>query len=77
MAGTPSRARACELALIGQPWGWETVERAAAALAEDFTPLSDLRASAGYRMTAAQNLLRKVFIESTEPQMATRVAAHG
>ena len=33
------------------------------ALAEDFTPLTDHRASAEYRMKAAQNLLLKYFLE--------------
>jgi xanthine dehydrogenase small subunit len=35
------------------------VEAACAALAEDFKPLSDPRASSWYRLTTAQNLLRK------------------
>ncbi|MEO0607163.1 MAG: xanthine dehydrogenase small subunit [Pseudomonadota bacterium] len=69
LAGTPKRAPACEAALIGSPWSAETITRAMAALIEDFTPLSDMRASSDYRMKTAQNLLRKVFLES---QLATR-----
>ena len=34
-----------------------------AALAKDFTPLTDMRASAEYRMKAAQNLLLRAFAE--------------
>jgi xanthine dehydrogenase small subunit len=30
-------------------------------MAGDFTPMSDMRASAGYRMLTAQNLLRRYF----------------
>ncbi|MDB5471060.1 MAG: xdhA [Caulobacter sp.] len=60
MAATPKRAAAGEAALIGRPWTDETVEMAAAALAEDFQPIDDMRASAAYRLTAAQNLLRKL-----------------
>ena len=76
MAGTPKRALACEAALIGQPWSWATVEDACAALETDFTPLSDMRASANYRMTAAKNLLRKVMAEH-EAGAPIRALAHG
>jgi len=65
MAAIPQRARAAELALQGQRWAPDTIESAVAALAEDFAPLSDMRASAAYRLLAAQNLLRKFVLEST------------
>ena len=64
MAATPRRASACEAALAGRPWTEETVEAAVGALAEDFTPIDDMRASAAYRLAAAGNLLRKLFVES-------------
>jgi xanthine dehydrogenase small subunit len=64
MAATPKRAPACEAALAGQPWTEATCRRAAAALATDYAPISDLRASAGYRMAVAQNLLRRFHLES-------------
>jgi xanthine dehydrogenase small subunit len=64
MAATPKRAAACEAALTGQPWTRETVETAVAALAQDFTPISDMRASAAYRLDAAQNMIRRAFLES-------------
>jgi xanthine dehydrogenase small subunit len=35
-----------------------------AVLADDYTPLSDLRASAGYRLQVAQNLLRRFWLET-------------
>ncbi|SFG93420.1 xanthine dehydrogenase small subunit [Palleronia marisminoris] len=63
MAATPKRARAAEAVLTGRPWTAESFEAAAEALAEDFTPFSDWRASAGYRTMAAQNLLRRFFLE--------------
>jgi xanthine dehydrogenase small subunit len=63
MAGIPARAPACEAALIGKPWSDGTVEAAAAALAQDYRPLSDLRGSAGYRLAAAANLLRGLSLE--------------
>ena len=59
MAATPKRANAAEAALTGQTWSAAAFEAAARALTGDFTPLSDWRASAGYRMLAAQNLLRR------------------
>jgi xanthine dehydrogenase small subunit len=77
MAATPRRAGACEAALVGRPWDFATVQTAAAALAADFQPISDMRASAAYRLLAAQNLLRKVLIETTMPDTATRVRAYG
>ena len=53
MAATPARARHAERAYA------TGVDAACAALAQDFKPLSDQRASAWYRLTAAQGLLRK------------------
>jgi len=64
MAATPKRAAACEAALTGKSWTVEAVDAAVAALAEDFTPLTDMRASAGYRLEAAQNMIRRAFLES-------------
>ncbi|OIP83710.1 MAG: xanthine dehydrogenase small subunit [Rhodobacterales bacterium CG2_30_65_12] len=63
MAGIPKRAAAVEAALVGQPWRLATVEAAAAKMAEDFTPLSDLRASADYRLEAAKGLLLRYWHE--------------
>ncbi len=74
MAGTPKRAAAAEAALTGRRWDEAAVNAAIAALANDFTPLSDMRASAGYRLTVAGNLLRRFLIETTQPEIATRVA---
>ena len=57
MAAIPKRAHHAEAALK------QGEEQAIAALAQDFTPLSDMRASAQYRLEAAQNLLRKALLE--------------
>ncbi len=65
MAATPKRAAACEAALTGQPWTEAAVRGAAEALAQDFQPISDMRASADYRLQAAKNLVLKAFLEST------------
>ncbi len=63
MAATPRRAAHVEAALNGQPWSADTVAGAAAEFARDFTPMSDMRASAAYRLGAAQNMLRRCFAE--------------
>ena len=63
MAAVPKRALAAEAVLVGQPFGPAAFEAAAGALATEFTPLSDMRASAEYRMRVAQNLLRRFWIE--------------
>ena len=73
MAGIPKRARALEAALLGKPWSAATVETAAPALATDFQPISDLRASGPYRLAVAQGLLRRCFLETTAPAMAIRL----
>ena len=53
MAGIPKRAAAVEAALVGQPWTEATVRRRSRPR-EDFTPLSDMRASAAYRLETAR-----------------------
>ena len=48
---------------VGQPWSEATVAAAMSALADDFTPLTDWRASADYRAMVAKNLLRRFWLE--------------
>lgn len=76
MAAIPKRASACEAALVGSAWYPGVIERACDALSEDFTPLSDFRASKEYRLLTAQNLLRKFFLEQQSPEIETRVTAY-
>ncbi len=64
MAATPKRAPLAEAAMNGQPWNEATLEAAVAMLAQDYAPLSDMRASSAYRMKAAQNLLRRFWLET-------------
>ena len=63
MAGTPKRAPAVEAALLGQPWSRESIAAAQPAFAEDFTPLSDMRASAEYRLEVARAMLMRAWLE--------------
>lgn len=73
MAGTPKRAAATEAALLGQPWTEDVVRAALPLLQQDFTPLTDWRASAGYRAKVAANLLLKLHAETADPAAETRL----
>ena len=64
MAGTSKRSPGAEAALTGQAWSEAAVRAAMAAMADDFTPMTDMRASGGYRMRVAQNLLMRFWHES-------------
>ena len=63
VAATPVRARRTEAALIGQPWTQATVQQAIQTLRQEFSPISDMRASAGYRSTVLGNLLQRYWLE--------------
>jgi xanthine dehydrogenase small subunit len=63
MAGIPARAPACEAALTGKPWSEAAIQAAAEAVRQDYQPLSDLRGSAEYRLAAAANLVRGLWLE--------------
>jgi len=64
MAATVRRAAHAEAALLGQPWTQASVAAAKLALAQDFKPLSDMRASADYRLMVAQNLIQRLWLET-------------
>lgn len=71
MAGIPKRAATVEKALLNQPWERQTIDRAMEKFADDFVPMSDMRASAGYRLLAAKNMLLRYYLEDQGVQ--TRV----
>jgi xanthine dehydrogenase small subunit len=73
MAATPSRPLAVEDALIGRPWTIQSIRTAQAVMDDAFSPLSDMRASANYRRTVARNLLLKLFLETGEEVVVTRL----
>jgi xanthine dehydrogenase small subunit len=78
MAAVAARARATEGALIGAAWNRSSIDAAAARLADDFQPLTDLRASGAYRLQAARNLLRRFYFEhggATQPTRTAHAAA--
>jgi xanthine dehydrogenase small subunit len=71
MAATVRHAVQAEAAVVGKPWTQDTVSAAMQALALDFTPLSDMRASAAYRRRVAANLLQRLWMETrTERPLA-------
>ena len=75
MAGTPKRAAKTEAALLNQPFTEASFATAMTLIAKDFQPLSDMRASASYRLQTAQNMLMRYFLEaqgiSTDIQAVT------
>ena len=75
MAGIPARAKKAEALLTGKRFAPDEIEPAGTALAEDFTPMSDMRASAEYRLLAARNLLRKFCTEVSSGKTITAEAA--
>jgi len=78
MAAIAARARATERALVGSPWTMASIDAAAEKLAEDFKPLTDMRASGAYRLRIAGNLLRRFYLEhggSTDPARVTSMAS--
>ena len=64
VAATPVRAHQTEASLIGQAWNQSTVQAGAAVLSQEFSPISDMRASAGYRTRLLGNLLQRFWLES-------------
>jgi xanthine dehydrogenase small subunit len=64
MAATVRHARGAEAAITGRRWDRAALEAAQAALAADFTPLSDMRGSAAFRARVARNLLERFWLET-------------
>jgi xanthine dehydrogenase small subunit len=66
MADRTRRAANTENFLLGKPWNEQNIEDAVKVLETDFSPISDARGGSRYRMLVAQNLLRKMVLESSE-----------
>ncbi|MFN7692822.1 MAG: FAD binding domain-containing protein, partial [Burkholderiales bacterium] len=79
MAGIVKRSVQAEACLRGQPWSEAAVQAAQAALAQDFKPLSDMRASASYRLQVAQNLLQRLWLSTRQdaPLAADQLSVWG
>jgi len=73
MAAIPKRAENTEAVLEGKRFEQASVVLAMKAIEDDFSPLTDARASAQYRMTVAKNLLQRVYLESMSNGPLTRI----
>ena len=76
MAATPKRAVLAEAAVTGRVWDEDALAAAREAIAQDFTPLTDMRASDWYRRTVAANLLTRLY-EETQDGAPARLAKTG
>ncbi len=76
MAEVPKRAAHAERALRGHAWDESSLAAASAALEKDYAPITDMRASAAYRMQVAKNLLARFYRETTG-QAVESVYAYG
>lgn len=72
VAATPLRALATEELLTGRPWNRATIERAAAVLGDEGTPMSDHRASSSYRSIMLSNALMKMYTQNNLNLEASR-----
>lgn len=78
VAAIPKRAVACEQVLIGKLWNEPSLQNAVIALAHDFQPITDMRASSRYREKLIGNLLYKFFLETSGfTRQQTRVYCYG
>jgi xanthine dehydrogenase small subunit len=75
MAATPARAKRAEAALINQPLSPATFAKAAEKLSQDFTPLSDFRATAAYRSRVAAGLIRRLGAQLIDPETPVEIFA--
>ncbi len=76
MAAIPKRAAACERALLGAAWSTAGIGAAILALATDFQPITDFRATQEYRLRVAGNLLRRLLTETRATGQTTNVWSH-
>ena len=58
---------------MNQPITEKIIDKAKESIREDFSPISDVRASKNYRMLVAQNLLEKAMIEMKQKQFSQTI----
>ena len=64
VAVTPVRAFQTQACIYKRPWNEATIQEAQKTLRIEFTPISDMRASADYRTSVLVNLLQRAWLES-------------
>jgi xanthine dehydrogenase small subunit len=75
LAATPKRATRAERALAGGVLDEAAIDAAVHALREDFQPIGDWRASAEYRSAVTANLLRRLHLRVTAPEVPLEIDA--
>ncbi|MGJ8522160.1 Xanthine dehydrogenase [Carnimonas sp. R-84981] len=73
MAAIPKRAYQSEAVLEGQPLTAAQVEKVRSALADEFSPLTDARASSHYRLAATANLFERLRLQLSSTDIATEL----
>ncbi len=73
VAATPVRACQAEAALRGKAWSQATIHQAMEVLRAEFSPISDMRASADYRRTVLGNLLQRFWLEAAHGAETTSI----
>ena len=68
LAAIPKRAVQAENFLVGNPWDEQTVRQAMELLKQDYTPMTDMRASAAYRSQVSANLLYRFYLQTRSDQ---------
>jgi len=63
VAATPVRASKTEAALLGTTWNEATIKQAQQVIGKEFSPITDMRASADYRRQVLQNLMQRAWLE--------------
>ena len=76
LAAIVKRALHCEQALAGRPWTEATIDKGMEAFAKDFEPITDMRASAAYRLQVGRNMLRRLYLE-TRGELTETVYGYG
>ena len=77
LAATPKRASEVEKLLSGSTWNEQSMRAAMEMLSSDFQPISDMRASADYRLSVGRNLLYRFWLEAVDNSVATDVYNYG
>lgn len=76
MAAIPKRASAVESALAGQAWSEAAIAAAMEKFELDFEPITDMRASAAYRMMVTKNLLKRFWLHTQGGGTAVSLAGY-
>lgn len=63
VAATPARAVKTEAVLHGREWNEASIQKAQTTIDKEFSPISDMRASAAYRQLVLRQLLQRVWLE--------------